>query len=212
MRSPVTGGAAWCCRRCSAGCPALGPGSPAGCCWCRWCRRGARRSCRRSCRACEPGPLAAGAVGRADTVTDRVGRIHDADAREVARVEVGDAGPVCLVRFDGAGVAPASRVREQVGAACREEDIGLDHRAVGGVARCARGASLKPPARDLDGAAERLRSSMNSSLPPAGPRVRNSEMTTSFGGADWAAAGAAEARRARSASGTRRVRVSMGAG
>jgi hypothetical protein len=47
------------------------------------------------------------------------------------------------------------------------------------------------------GAAERLRSSMNSSLPPAGPRVRYSETTIVV---DWAAAGAAARRAARTAS------------
>ena len=47
------------------------------------------------------------------------------------------------------------------------------------------------------GAAERLRSSMNSSLPPVGPRVRYSETTIVV---DWAAAGAAERRAARAAS------------
>src|SRR5215217_3523121 len=54
-----------------------------------------------------------------------------------------------------------------------------------------------------------LRSSMNSSLPPDGPRVRNSEMTMSDEAADAAAAGARSAPAASAV--TRRLRLGMAA-
>ena len=59
------------------------------------------------------------------------------------------------------------------------------------------------------GCEDRLRNSMNSSFPPAGPRVRNSEMTMSPGGADCAAAGAAVAKSATSVTRTGRPRERM---
>jgi hypothetical protein len=59
------------------------------------------------------------------------------------------------------------------------------------------------------GDAVRLRNSTNSSFPPAGPRVRNSEMTISFGGSDCAATGPAVATTARRVSRTSRVSLSI---
>ena len=97
----------------------------------------------------EPSAFAARALRRADAVDDDGAR-DQPDARKVVGCEVGDAGPVRLVRRDGTGVPGACGIGEEIRLPRSEHNACAHRRPGGGITGGAGSAALEDPARDVD--------------------------------------------------------------